>query len=155
MSVQGGRSAAAPDAEHVIVYYDAAVFAAWPFSHGLWTFPGGDVLIGFSRGASAYDAPREVVHKVVNTERGEFVTLRSTDGGRTWPRETLTSLGTHHSLEAALILRDDGGSHDLGYPRIVQRSDGKVLAAYYFNHTGDSVQCDGGVRHIAATIFTP
>lgn len=374
MSAQEGRSAAAPDAEHVIAYYDAAAFAAWPFSHGMWIFPQDEVLIGFSRGASAYDAPREVGHKVVNAERGEYVTLRSTDGGRTWPRETLASLGTHHSLEAALlaataaeapetapdwqspdfcmtagfaqppeaaphvgyvqysrdrgrrwegpfrlpsfgftwlqvkptyvvrsdgvvllfvtvkrenakafqdtrfvavlaspnggltwhylssilatapdahfvnryyaspvllpdgrilaalrcqidgrnawpelyesrdggqtwrfvsrvsdwggptaltllrdgrllavygyrvpaygirarlsadggrtwqpelILRDDGGSYDLGYPRVVQRSDGKVLAAYYFNRTGDSVRCDGGVRHIAATIFTP
>jgi hypothetical protein len=369
------RSPSTPrDAEHVVVYRDAGEFAAWPFSHGLWVFLDGGVLIGFSRGASAYDAPREVTHKVVNTERGEFVTLRSADGGRTWPPGTLASLGTHRTLEAALldgrvaaapetapdwtspgfcmtagfaqppeaaphvgyvqysrdrghtwegpfrvpsfgfswlqvkptyvvrpdgmillfvtvkretaralpdtrfvavlashnggltwhylssiaaathdvayvnryyaspvilpdgrilaalrcqidgrnawpevyespdggrtwtflsrvsdwggptaltrlrdgrllavygyrvpaygiraslsadegrtwerefVLRDDGGSHDLGYPRAAQLPDGRVLAAYYFNRADDPVRCDGGVRHIAATLFTP
>jgi hypothetical protein len=363
------------DAEDVVVYYDAGEFAAWPFSHGMWVFPDGELLIGFSRGASKYAGTGDVNHKAVNTERGEFATLRSADGGHTWPRETLRSLGTHHSLEAALlagstpsapspaldwrspdfcltagfaqppetapnvgyvqysrdrghtwegpfgipafgftwlqvkpayvvrpdglvllfvtvkrenvatfpptrfvavlaspdggvtwrylssimstspdvhfvnryyaspallpdgrivvalrcqpdginawpeifesedggrtwrfvsrvsdwggptalqvlrdgrllavygyrtppygirgsvsedggrtwgppelILRDDGGSHDLGYPRVVERPDGKVVAAYYFNRADDAIQYNGGVRHIAATIFTP
>ena len=65
----------------------------------------------------------------------------SADGGRTWERE--------------LVLRDDGGSHDLGYPRVVQLADGRVLAAYSSNCADDSIQYEGGVRHIAATIFTP
>jgi thiamine pyrophosphokinase len=30
-----------------------------------------------------------------------------------------------------------------------------VLAVYYFNSKHDKVQADGGVRHIARTIFTP
>jgi hypothetical protein len=54
-----------------------------------------------------------------------------------------------------LVLRDDGGSHDLGYPRVVQLADGRVLAAYSSNCADDSIQYEGGVRHIAATIFTP
>ncbi|MBI3973453.1 MAG: exo-alpha-sialidase [Chloroflexi bacterium] len=363
------------DAEHVTIYYDQRYFAGWPFSHGLWAFPGGELLIGFSRGACRYERPYDVGHKVVNTLAGEYVTLRSTDGGRTWPVETLQSLGRHQDLErellsgcaasapatpldwrspdfcltagfaqppesapnvgyvqysrdrgrswegpfripsfgfswlqvkptyvvrpdgmvllfvtvkhqtagsgfpqtrfvavlatpdggmswqylssivattpdvpfvnryyaspvllpdgrtlvalrcqidgtnawpeifesedggrtwrclarvsdwggptsllhlgdgrvlavygyrvrpfgirarvsedggrtwgAELVLRDDGGSHDLGYPRVVALDGGRVLAAYYFNRADDSVQCHGGVRHIAATIFTP
>jgi hypothetical protein len=29
------------------------------------------------------------------------------------------------------------------------------MAAYYFNSKHDKIQADGGVRHIARTIFTP
>ena len=92
----------ARDAEQVTVYYDAGRFAAWPFNHGLWRFPDGDLLVAFSRGATAYDSPAEVGHRTVDAERGEYVTLRSTDGGRTWPLESLRVLGTHAGLEAAL-----------------------------------------------------
>ena len=65
----------------------------------------------------------------------------SEDDGRTWGRE--------------LILRDDGGSWDLGYPRIAEHSPGKVTAVYYMNCRDDPIQMNGGVRHIAQTIFTP
>lgn len=63
----------------------------------------------------------------------------SDDGGETWGRE--------------IILRDDGGSPDLGYPRTALLPDGRVIAVYYFNKANDVVDCNGGVRHIAATIF--
>jgi hypothetical protein len=59
----------------------------------------------------------------------------SEDGGRTWQPE--------------LVLRDDGGSFDLGYPRAVELPGGDVLATYYFNRADDPV------RQIAATRFTP
>ena len=32
---------------------------------------------------------------------------------------------------------------------------GKVMVVYYFNSRHDTVKADGGVRHIARTIFTP
>lgn len=60
----------------------------------------------------------------------------SEDGGHTWGE--------------AIILRDDGLGTDLGYPRTVQRADGKLVTTYYF--------CDpetGPERYIAATIWTP
>jgi len=65
----------------------------------------------------------------------------SEDEGLTWQPE--------------VILRDDGGSWDLGYPQAIESSRGKVMAVYYFNSRNDSIQADGGVRHIARTIFTP
>ncbi|MEI8221665.1 MAG: sialidase family protein [bacterium] len=65
----------------------------------------------------------------------------SADEGRTWSPE--------------LVLREDGGSWDLGYPRAVELGDGTVFAAYYFNGANDTVDCQGGVRHIAGTFFTP
>jgi hypothetical protein len=30
-----------------------------------------------------------------------------------------------------------------------------VMVVYYHNRADDPVQCDGGVRHIAGTIFRP
>ncbi len=59
----------------------------------------------------------------------------SSDGGETWGRE--------------IVLRADGGGKDLGYPRTVQRADGKLVTVYYFNDSDDSE------RYIAATIWNP
>jgi len=59
----------------------------------------------------------------------------SPDGGKTWTRE--------------IILRDDGGGRDVGYPRTVQRPDGKLVTVYYYHDTPD------GNRYIAATIWNP
>jgi len=59
----------------------------------------------------------------------------SEDDGETWGEE--------------IILRDDGGNYDLGYPRTVQRSDGKIVTLYYFNDHPE------GERYIAATIWEP
>jgi hypothetical protein len=65
----------------------------------------------------------------------------SHDGGRTWGSE--------------LILRDDGGSWDLGYPRVIEVAPGRLLSTYYMNCKDDAIQVGGGVRHIARTIFEP
>jgi hypothetical protein len=65
----------------------------------------------------------------------------SEDDGRTWGRE--------------LVLRDDGGSWDLGYPRVIEREPGTLLAVYYMNRRDDPIQMNGGVRHIAQTVFIP
>jgi predicted neuraminidase len=59
----------------------------------------------------------------------------SQDGGKTWTRE--------------IILRDDGGGRDVGYPRTVQRPGGKLVTVYYYHDTPD------GNRYIAATIWNP
>lgn len=59
----------------------------------------------------------------------------SLDNGKTWGNE--------------ITLRDDGRSWDLGYPRMVQRPDGKLVTIYYFTTAEDPEQ------HIAATIWDP
>jgi len=59
----------------------------------------------------------------------------SSDNGRTWGKE--------------IILRDGGGNWDLGYPRTIQRADGKIVTVYYFNDHEDKE------RYIAATIWDP
>ena len=52
-----------------------------------------------------------------------------------------------------IVLRDDGGSWDLGYPRTHLRADGSLVTVYYFNLKADPIQREGGVRHIAATLW--
>ena len=59
----------------------------------------------------------------------------SEDAGTTWGDE--------------IVLRDNGGCHDIGYPRTVQRPDGTVVTAYYFTDAPD------GERYIAATLWRP
>jgi hypothetical protein len=46
-------------------------------------------------------------------------------------------------------LRDDGGGRDIGYPRSVQRPDGKIVTIYYFTPQTDPD------RSIQATIWDP
>jgi hypothetical protein len=65
----------------------------------------------------------------------------SDDGGATWGSE--------------LILRGDGGSWDLGYPRVTEIEPGRLLTVYYMNRKDDPIQLNGGVRHIAQTVFSP
>lgn len=57
----------------------------------------------------------------------------SRDEGQTWGDE--------------IILRDDGRTWDLGYPRMMQRTDGQVVTIYYHT-TAENPQ-----QHIAATIW--
>ena len=59
----------------------------------------------------------------------------SSDEGQTWSPE--------------MVLQDNGRSWDLGYPRTVERPDGKLVTVYYFN---DDSQPE---RYILATIWTP
>jgi len=59
----------------------------------------------------------------------------STDRGQTWSDE--------------MILRDDAASWDIGYPRTVQRPDGKCVTVYYFHPKGEAI------RTIEATIWDP
>ena len=59
----------------------------------------------------------------------------SQDEGQTWGPE--------------IILRCDGASWDLGYPRTVQRPDGKCVTVYYFHHPEQQE------RYIACTIWDP
>ena len=49
----------------------------------------------------------------------------------------------------AIVLRADGGNHDIGYPRSVQRTDGAVVTVYYYNDSPN------GERYITATIWKP
>jgi hypothetical protein len=59
----------------------------------------------------------------------------SSDNGQTWDSE--------------VTLRNDVLNWDFGYPRTVQRPDGKVVTVYYYSTSANPQQ------HIAATIWQP
>jgi len=59
----------------------------------------------------------------------------SADAGETWSDD--------------IVLRAGAGNWDIGYPRSVQRPDGKVVTIYYYNDSKDSD------RYIGATIWDP
>ncbi len=71
-----------------------------------------------------------------NTKTSDIRARISNDNGKTWSRD--------------YILRNDGSGQDIGYPRVVQRPDGKIVVVYYFmdDKTGPE-------RYIGATIWTP
>jgi hypothetical protein len=64
----------------------------------------------------------------------------SADEGATWNRTVVLRDDFH---------RDAHGDPDLGYPRVVQRSDGKLLTCYYWATREQPRQ------HIAATVWDP
>ena len=73
----------------------------------------------------------------------------SEDEGRTWGPQ--------------IVVRDDGGSWDLGYPRAWEAAPGKIGTIYYYNTKDDPVQVQpaagsnwgaGGVRFIARSFFS-
>jgi len=70
------------------------------------------------------------------TKTSDIRAKLSSDGGQTWSED--------------YILRSDGSGQDIGYPRVVQRPNGKIVALYYFmdNETGPE-------RYIAASIWSP
>ena len=95
------------DAEHITIYYDKDYFAAWPFNHGFKAFSDDELLIGFSRGPCSYASRYDMAHHVVDARGGEYLVMRSTDGGKTWPIEGLRSLGSRQSIERPLYMNAD------------------------------------------------
>jgi len=97
-----------------------------------WGAPGDIVPMQDGRVVCVYgfrNAPQGIRYRV------------SENGGLTWGRE--------------MILRDDGGSWDVGYPRVIEIEPGKLLSTYYINLKDDPIQMNGGVRHIACSVFEP
>ena len=72
---------------------------------------------------------------------GSRVNIRfSSDNGNNWSDEIVLRSG-------------DGANRDAGYPRMVQRPDGKVVLIYYWNNANDYNSTP--YRYIATTIFDP
>ena len=78
---------------------------------------------------------------IYRSDFGSRVHLKfSEDGGRSWSNEITLRSG-------------DGATKDVGYPRMVQRPDGKLVVIYYWNH---ALRTDmDPYRYIAATIVDP
>jgi BNR repeat-like domain len=76
-----------------------------------------------------------LAYGVRRTDAHRMEARLSGDGGKSWTEP--------------LVLKGDGASRDLGYPRSVQRPDGKVVTVYYFHDRG-RVE-----RSVDATIWDP
>lgn len=78
---------------------------------------------------------------IYRSAHGSRVNVRfSTDKGESWSDEIVLRSG-------------DGANRDAGYPRMVQRPDGKLVLIYYWNNANDENSTP--YRYIASTIFDP
>jgi hypothetical protein len=75
-----------------------------------------------------------------NRSLGMILCRLSTDEGRTWGKEII--------LRDDFLTKCDHGFKDFGYPRLVERPDGMIVAIYYFA-TDERPQ-----QHIASSIFS-
>lgn len=78
---------------------------------------------------------------IYRSQYGSRVNIRfSKDNGKSWSDEIILRCG-------------DGATFDVGYPRMVQRPDGKLVLIYYWNNANQK----GAklYRYIASTIFDP
>ena len=75
-----------------------------------------------------------------------------TYGVRAEPYRICARLSRNHgsTWSDEIILRADGSSADVGYPRSVVRSDGQVVTVYYFSDA-----TTGPERYIGSTLWTP
>src|SRR6478609_8197293 len=80
----------ASGAEHFVVYRNEREFAGWPHYCGLWQTADGSIVAGFKRVPSDYGNEAAVDHRNVTNAMGEIVVIRSTDGGRSWDRNSIT-----------------------------------------------------------------
>nr|WP_286670524.1 sialidase family protein [Fodinibius salsisoli] len=87
------------------------------------------------------DDGRFALAYIYRSDYGSRVHLKiSEDEGKTWSNEITLRSG-------------DGATKDVGYPRMIQRSDGKLVVIYYWNN---ALQEDAEpYRYIAATIVDP
>ena len=84
---------------------------------------------------------RLVLGYIYRSENGSRAHVRfSKDNGETWGDEITLRSG-------------DGANRDVGYPKITQRSDGKLVMVYYWNH--ELLEGSKPYRFITATIFDP
>jgi len=128
--------------KRVTVYSEPGRFAGWPANHGIWSW-GDENLATLAPDTGQGNPPclvRLVDGRLCLTygyrARPFAIHARlSSDQGKTWTNP--------------FVLRGDGGSQDIGYPRSVVRSDGKVVTVYAFHDRA------GSVRDIEATIWDP
>ncbi|MBS7611270.1 exo-alpha-sialidase [Candidatus Bathyarchaeota archaeon] len=130
MICSGNRETIYPDdIEHVIVYRKNNEYAGWPFNGGFWHFGNGELLVGFNRNKCSYTSPKDVRHSQIQLGNGQLVTMRSTDGGRTWPLKNLQILVESRAELRAKILFYPPDASPLPKPQPVNFSDPNVIMA--------------------------
>jgi hypothetical protein len=72
--------------EHIKVCGDDDTFCGWPRQGGVQNFGHGEIVVLHYHAQCAYRAPEDLSHVAVHA-RSTVLLQRSTDGGRTWPRD--------------------------------------------------------------------
>ena len=67
-------------AEHVVVFKEASVFAGWPANHGLWQRDG-RIIVGFETGLMSLDGG---FHSIGRSSAVTPMMAETQDGGETW-----------------------------------------------------------------------
>jgi predicted neuraminidase len=84
---------------------------------------------------------------------GPSIHYYSSNHGKSWKGPFLfanfDTVGTINRTDYVV----DGANWDMGYPRMVKRTDGFVLVVYYYNHA--LARKADPFRYIAATLFDP
>lgn len=88
--------------KHVVVFKDSRFFSAWPHNGGMWQFANGEIAVGFVRGECDYGDPATLRHSLVDCQHGEHVVIRSSDGGVTWPLDSLTTVYRRPAIDECL-----------------------------------------------------
>jgi hypothetical protein len=88
------------DGEHIVVYRNTSQFCAWPFNGGFWQFADGELAVGFMRASCSYATPESTNHGTIDGDSCEEVLVRSFDGGRTWPADTVKPVFKRAELDA-------------------------------------------------------
>lgn len=137
MRITAGRSPLFPNETEGFLWQSESADAGrtWskPVKTAIWGYPADVIELENSRLLCTYGYRRRPF--------GVRAVL-SRDGGKTW------------DLDRTIVLRDDGGNGDLGYPSSVEMPDGRVLTVYWINHekTGDP---KSSARYVAGTFYRP
>jgi len=89
--------------------------------------------------AMALTKDRRLVVVYGERKNGTIMVITSSDRGRTWGQKQILMDG---------FWSEDMEFNDLGYPRVVRRSDGKLVAMYYYSTKTH-------LHHLRSTIWEP
>jgi len=78
------RSVKIYDLVHSRIAGGRNLFCAWPFTGGIHSFGGGEIVFTYTEKPSAYQTPEDVKHHETQARQ---VLCRTLDGGQSWPDE--------------------------------------------------------------------
>jgi hypothetical protein len=119
----GAAETGADEPRHLIVYKEAGRYAAWPANHGIWSWGGDEILVGFEIGyhkgynpAVNPQSQTPDTHAIDYERPAEHVLARSLDGGETWAIERHRELIPPEGEKVSRVPTGKGGAHPTDSP---------------------------------------
>jgi hypothetical protein len=137
MRITAGRSPLWPDEKEGYLWQSESADGgrSWskPVKTAIWGYPADVIELQDGRLLCVYGYRRKPYG---------LRAVISRDGGGAW------------DMSREIVLRDDGGDRDLGYPSSVEFPDGRVLTVYWIHHEkpGDP---QSATRYVAGTFWRP